>query len=173
MLHFGPRDADDLVDENHRSPIAVTGRDEGLDPVDDLRWCYFGSAERRLIEHKAADVGRQQDCVQRTELSDRVAHQMDRRADHVYDGSHVLEIALDLIVMAVRIALATATPVNPIRGELFGKHREDQPPRGMAIPAAVNEDERRPYAGPVVRDPRAVAGRTVCIAPPTASSYLP
>jgi hypothetical protein len=37
---------------------------------------------------------------------------MDRRADCVYDGSHVLEIALDLIVTPVRIALATATPAT-------------------------------------------------------------
>jgi hypothetical protein len=55
---------------------------------------------------------RQQGCVQRTEPSDRVPHQMDRRADCVYDGSHVLEIALDLIVTPVRIALATATPAT-------------------------------------------------------------
>jgi hypothetical protein len=37
---------------------------------------------------------------------------MDRRADCVYDGSHVLEIALDLTLTPVRIALATATPAT-------------------------------------------------------------
>jgi hypothetical protein len=64
---------------------------------------------------------------------------MDRLADPVDDGSHVLEIALDLILMPAWIALAAATP-NRIHGEVLGKSREDQLPGAMAIPAAVNEE---------------------------------
>src|SRR5687767_12063767 len=114
MLHVRAGQTDHLVDEHHRGPITVTGGDEPLNPIENRYWGEVRAAERGLVDDEAADVRREQGSVQGKTAADRMPHQMHRLADHVYDRGHVLEIALHGVVIAVRVALAAATPVHRV-----------------------------------------------------------